>query len=300
MQWSVHLSVSRGLGDDRQTVGYLGISRSFGGGRTAAASLHRQGGRDQLGASVTQSMTPEDRRSWRLQASAGDGDPMLQAEATREWSSLRGQANLFAQGESLSAWVSGQAAIAWMDGRWMTSRTIPDAFALVSTDGIGGVPVQLENRAVGTTDRDGYLLVAPLYGWMSNRLSIDALSLPADLAIATSRQDIVVRGLAGTRVHFPMRRVRSALVVLVDARGAALPAGTPLKVVGTGASAEVALTVGYDGEVWIEDLAATGNRIERAEPGQPVCQVTFDFPANQASPARLGPLACTTTLGAGR
>ena len=66
-------------------------------------------------------------------------------------------------------------------------RRVYDAFALVSTDGIGEVPVMLENRRVGQTDARGFLLVTALNAWQDNDLSIDPLVLPADVHVARTR-----------------------------------------------------------------------------------------------------------------
>ena len=57
--------------------------------------------------------------------------------------------------------------------------------------------------------------------------------------------------------------------------------------------------VGYDGEVWLDDLAAEGNRIEVQLPGEQRCETRFDLPAKASGPSRLGPLTCRLLSGGG-
>ena len=45
------------------------------------------------------------------------------------------------------------SALVFMDRSLRVSRRIDDGFALVSTDGVAGIPVLHENRVIGTTDR---------------------------------------------------------------------------------------------------------------------------------------------------
>ena len=99
----------------------------------------------------------------------------------------------------------------------------------MSTDRVAGVGVQLENRLVGRTDADGLLLVTPLHGWRANRLSVDALALPPDIALAEPFRSTVAHGRAGSLVRFPMRRVKAATIRLTDPAGALVPMGAQVR-----------------------------------------------------------------------
>ena len=87
------------------------------------------------------------------------------------------------------------------------ARRVDDAFALVSTSGVPGVPVRLENRVVGETDAQGMLFVTQLNAYQVNRLSIDTLKLPADMRIARSTLEAVPPGRSGMLARFDMRRI---------------------------------------------------------------------------------------------
>ena len=133
-------------------------------------------------------------------------------------------------------------------------RRVDEAFAIVSTQGVAGVPVRLENRLVGHTGADGLLLVDRLNPWQHNKLSIDPLSLPADMRIARTELQAVPAGRSGLLAAFPMRRVLSLQVALVDADGQPLPAGSPVWRAGDDPALDAPLTVvGHDSLLYLDD-----------------------------------------------
>ena len=335
--WGVQLTLSHSLAGRADTVAVLGITRTLGQRRSVAAS--QQMGRDRrtTAVSMSQAMTPDDRESWRVQAHGGHGDPAVQVDMAREWAYARGQAQIYGRGDQVNGWLGAQGALAWLGGHRLAARSLPDAFGLVSTEGVADVSVRLENRLIGRTDGKG-LLVTPLFGWLSNQVSVDALELPADLRIDAVQQQVVGRGRAGTLIRFPMRRIRAATLTLIDESGRPVAQGATVRTVtgaaraGAAASAIAApatanpaipapratapglalqtpgapsLTapasadaanapaqVGYDGEVWLEDLADGHNEIDVALEDGRRCAARFDYPASTASPARFGPLVC--------
>lgn len=169
-----------------------------------------------------------------------------------------------------------------MQGSTFAAREISDAFAVVST-GYGDVPVMLENRPIGTTDRRGKLLVTPLLSWQRNRLSIDTMALPADVradrveAIATPRQG------AGIGVDFGLHRVRSVILTAQDAQGQPLPVGSRASRDGVAIG-----VIGYDGQLYVEGLQADNVIQVDTETGS--CVLRFAAPAEGVR--RLGPLSC--------
>ena len=299
--WGVQVTVSQSLAMRDETLVMLGVTRMLGNRRTATGS--QQIGRDRYSTSVSlaQSMSADDRESWRVLASSGNGDPSAQVDLAKEWSKFRGQAQLYSRGERLSGYAGAQGSLAWVGGHRLAARALPDAFALVTTEGVPDVPVRLENRLVGRTDGEG-LLVAPLYGWISNRVSVDALELPADLRIDSVQQQVIGRGKAGSVVRFPMRRVRAATVILVNEIGRTLEQGATVTRIGpmpdsdkpAGASPPPDMApsqIGYDGEVWLEELAEKNNQFEVID-GERHCIARFDFPPDASNPARIGPITC--------
>ena len=66
------------------------------------------------------------------------------------------------------------------------ARRIDDGFTLVSTDGIGGIPVLHENRVIGATNGGGHLLIPDLNAYQHNQVAIDAMNLPGSMRTAAA------------------------------------------------------------------------------------------------------------------
>src|SRR5690606_12603398 len=187
------------------------------------------------------------------------------------------------------AYASASGSLVTMSGRVFPARSISDSFALVSTDGIAGVPVKLENRVIGETDARGMLLVTPLNAWQRNKLSIDPMDLPANLHIADVDMLATPRDRSGTRVRFAITPVRAAIVVLHDADGDPLPLGSTVGIEGKPATGAI---VGYDGETYLDALEPH-NRLRVRTPAG-VCHVAFAYPTGGGAIPRIGPLTCST------
>ena len=181
--------------------------------------------------------------------------------------------------------VSG--ALVFMDRSLQVSRRIDDGFALVSTDGVAGIPVLHENRVIGTTDRAGHLLVPDLNAYQNNQIAIDSMKLPADARIARTSMTVVPQAQSGVVAHFGVSRYRAASVILHDAAGRPLPAGAHVHHAESGADT----IVGYDGATFIDGLKEDNHLV--IDYGTQRCVTTFAFtaPGNGTLPT-LGPLTC--------
>lgn len=187
--------------------------------------------------------------------------------------------------DNASLYATG--ALVWMDGDLMATRNVYDAFALVDTDGMPGVPVLRENRPVGTTNREGHLLIPDLLSWQANRLAIDTVALPVDASVDTDTMQIAPRAMSGVLASFPVSRFRGATVVLVDANGRPLPLGTAVVLAASGDT----FTVGYDGQVFFPQLQAD-NEVTAQFAGSCVARFAFD---DADAMSTLGPFACVGT-----
>lgn len=257
---TINLSLNRNLRDHAQDSAYLYWSMPLDQRRTVSASSQLQRHQHDLTIGASQT-APSDQGGWgwRAQVSTGDGSSQGMAEATRI-----GQAGQWTLGVDRSSdagstltYGSASGSLLWAGGRVHALRNVNDAFAVVSTDGVAGVPVRLENRLVGTTDADGLLLVTSLRAWQNNKVSIDPLDLPADLRLGTTDAIAVPDGHAGVKVPFQMHRVHMFQFEVRDSAGRLLPAGTVVQVQGQPGST----VVGQDGQVFLQD-AADGARLE--------------------------------------
>ena len=257
---TLNLSLSRNLDEYDRDSAYLYWSMPLDRRRMVSASVrHDRDGHD-LTLEASQSLpVDEGGWGWRAQATAGE-NPQGMAQVSRlgragEWT--LGASSRGGSGNDLLAWGSASGSLLWTGGRAHALRNVDTAFALVSTDGVAGVPVRLENRLVGSTGEDGQLLVTPLRAWERNKLSIDPLDLPPDLRIETTEVEAVPAGRVGVKAVFGMRRVRMLQFSVRDAAGQLLPAGTAVR----WRDGEGASVVGQDGAVFLQDVPA-GARLD--------------------------------------
>ncbi len=180
-----------------------------------------------------------------------------------------------------------QGAISFADGRLFASNTINDSFAVVDTGGAGGVHVLYENRPQGVTDDGGRLLVPELRAWEVNHLSIDPADVPVDAQVPYIARDVRPPDRSGVVVKFPIQKTHGALLVLVDETGRPIPVGSTATLEATGA----AVTVGYDGEAFIEGLAKENHLVvQLANDGR--CVVDFAYVPAAGDIPKIGPLTC--------
>lgn len=291
-RWSAYLSFNQNLADSDDRSAYLSVSAALGRNRQSSVSAQRNGERLTYVADLSQPVPGDGSQGgygWRVQARGGDDGAGGLAELG--WLNRVGRYSMgyARQGDVDYGYASASGSVVWMGGHVFAAREVPDAFAVVSTDGFGGIPVRLENRLIGSTDRNGLLLVTPLLSWQRNRLSIDTLDLPADMRADRVDTWVTPRQSAGLGVNFGLRRTQAMHVVLHDPAGAPLPVGSQVRLPGGGSA-----TVGYDGETYLEDVA-TPVQLEVDLPDGH-CRVHLAPPVAATSPGvpSIGPLRCLT------
>lgn len=199
---------------------------------------------------------------------------------------------------ALGASFSGSAVL--MDGRVFASRFIDDAFALVSSAGLPGIPVRLENRPVGQTDEQGHLLVSRLNANQRNQLSIDILDLPYDVSASSTSRVAVPQRMGGANVVFSLQKVISARASIKDARGVPLAIGAAISVEPDAAAPSssrdlmnVYPRIGHDGAVFIEN-PVPGATLKVHLADRSTCRVQIPvLPASTQGPVHLGTLVCS-------
>ncbi|WP_164931715.1 fimbria/pilus outer membrane usher protein [Dyella sp. M7H15-1] len=186
-----------------------------------------------------------------------------------------------------TASLDALGSIVLMDGDVQFSRRIYDGFALVSTNGVAGVPVLHENRLLGHTNDSGHLLVPDLNAYQPNHIAIDTSGLPVDMRIETTAMVLVPQVQAGVLGWFPISRYTAASILLHDASGKPIPAGTRVHHLESGTDT----IVGYDGLTFVDGLKA--NNHLQLDGAAWHCTVTFPYkpPTDHALPL-IGPLIC--------
>lgn len=288
---NLSISLNRDLEGNEGDGAQLYLSIPFGWRHQAWGNVqHRhQGTTTSIGAMRSISGDQDD-WGWRMQASTGNFAGG-QAEVNRltrygEWSAGVQHWN----GGNTIGYASANGGLLLMEGGLYPMRRAYDAFALVSTDGIAGVPVMLENRLVGHTDRDGRLLVTRLNAWQRNDLSIDPLQLPADMTVERTRMAAVPATASGMLARFPMRSMLAVQLALRGPDGQWLPTGTMVAVSADGAS-ETAAMVGHDGLLYLENPPA-GARLSARPDDRAPCTAALPATLPGRGWIDLGELQC--------
>lgn len=285
---SLSVSYSRDLDRRHGHAIFAGLALALEDHISASLSASRQGRSDVLSSlDVSRPVDPDGGLGWRARIQDG---PVHGGLVEAGYRGARGQAQVGVQrsGGARQAWAGVSGALVLMDGQLLAARPIHDAFAVVSTDGLADVPVQLENRPIGRTGAGGTLLVTPLNAYQRNRLGIDPMHLPASTDVSRVEADVVPSDRAGTLVRFGIVEARAASVILHDATGHPLPLGT--RVSQPDHDGEPAL-VGYDGLAYLEGLQEH-NRIEAHLAEGSSCTASFDYAPRTGELPTIGPLAC--------
>jgi len=163
---------------------------------------------------------------------------------------------------------------------------IPDSFAVVNA-GLPNIPVSYENRFVGNTNSNGKILLTQVRAYHPSRVSIDATSLPLNSNVTETDKRIAPREMSGVVVDFGVQKQSSAaIVILKDATGAFLPAGTEITLAGQ----KDPFIMGYDGQVFMTDLNAR-NAVSANVKGIS-CHAAFDYKIDATAQTQVGPLTC--------
>jgi outer membrane usher protein len=286
---SLNLSFSQDLQIARNRTLFLVATLNFGNNTTVSGGIQSENGRAGLALNAVRPLPSQGGVGWRASLNVGDGQ---NGSGGGELDYLgrygQVQAGVYDASGARYGYGSVLGSLVLMDGDVFAARQIADGFAVVSTSGIAGVPVSLQNNPVGTTDSRGLLLVTPLNSYQTNKIGIDPMDLPADLNISKVDLMATPADRSGTLVKFDIRPIRAASVVLVDTTGKPLPLGSQVRL--RGQDGEPAL-VGFDGAVYLDTLDEH-NALDVTTPSG-ICHVRFDHRKQDSGIPQIGPLTCT-------
>jgi len=280
-------SAFRDYRDEKARGVFFSLSGSFGDRISVNASRGRQNGVRNTTYTVTRSADYSGGFGWGLQSSQTNDTRLRQGQLTYlgNYGQITGYTMDTGGRRTSSVDVAGSLVV--MDSSVHAARQVGAGFGLVSTDGVGGVPVLQENQVIGRTSSSGYMLVPNLTPYLQNQVGIDITRLPLDARIASSSQAVVPARMSGVLVRFPVETYEAASVILHDAAGKPLAAGTEVQHVESGNRT----VVGFDGVAFVDHLQAL-NHLRATVDGVP-CVVEFSYTPVKGNPlATMGPFAC--------
>jgi outer membrane usher protein len=293
---TVSLNVFESIAGTRNLGAFLAYSLSLHGNNSLTSTANVQ--RDAEGKWSTQLQSEFDRLptselgwGWDVRAVGADpsasGENGIGAGAVYQGSDYSASAQVDGGIDNLRYQAEFSGGLGELAGRVFATRKIYDSFGIARAPGLPNLPVYVENQLASYTDAQGRALMPRLIEFTDNKISIDANDLPFDAELIGS-DSITVAPYArsGVVVELPVRRFRSALLVLIQADGTPVPVGA--KVSNNGAAD---VYVADRGEVYLRDVASRGNTSRVAWESH-TCEVHFDLPTPPRPQPRIGPLAC--------
>lgn len=280
-------NASRDFTAKGSTSVFAGLSVPLGGKVSASGGISRaRGGNAGYVEAARQGAHEPGAFGWSLRAAKGDRQ---EAEGIARYSTnfaFLEATGLYSDGqETATALMEG--AVAVVGGVHAVTR-LDDSFAVVEV-GAPGVKVSRENQAVGTTGRNGKLLVPDLAPFVSNRLSIDPAGLPIDARVEATETTATPFARVPIRVDLRVQAGRgAALVTLVDPQQKPIELGSTVTLEGK----DQEFVVGYDGETYIEDLSAENTVLVKTPDGA-TCRARFPFQAVVGEQVRIASTICT-------
>lgn len=282
----LNFSLNSGFRQAQARSFFVGVGLSVRIGPKHAVSALASRETDQTVSTLAYQYNDYQNSGLRAQAALGtvDQTPRLTASAVYEgrWTTLNGA--VIASSRQVAGQMSATGSLIVTGGTVYARAQSSNAFALVRAGEVAGIPVKLENRLVGKTDRRGRLLIQNLRAMVPQQITVDGDKLPADALVLTSRHTISVPMRAVGLVDIDAMYFRPSVLQIVDQSGAPLEAGLPAVASPSGRET----LVGFDGLV--EFNTASGDRTLLVKRAQGDCRV--DIPASDQLRESATPLVC--------
>lgn len=267
---------------------FLMVSVSLSDRITASTTLQRTGDTTGYQVNASQSLPQDGGWGWNIAANQQSSQNNAQGEVGYLGEYGKVYTGYSSLTDSHYGYAGANGSLVLMGGGLFAAREIDNGFAVVSTDGVAGVPIKLQNNPIGVSNSKGLLLVTPLNSYQKNLLSIDPMNLPANMSVPQVDNYAIPGDRAGTLVNFAIKPIRAAQVVLTDAQGKVIPEGSGVQL----NSGQVrSVPVGFDGMVYFDSLEQH-NRLQVTTPAGAVCSVEFDYPLKAEGIPQIGPLVC--------
>lgn len=289
-------NTTRNLKDQENTF-FLSLNIPLDRQRNATLNAQKDTERNKISANIRKSAL-QDQDDWGWQSNleySDDENYSLQGQIQREtqvgeWDAGFQTAKINAE-DYTTLVGSARGSVVMMEKSVFPMRQSLNSFAVVSTEGVADIPVRLENRVVGKTNRRGLLLIDALNPYQHNDISIDTLDLPLEYKIETTRIDAVPYNASGVVINFPVYKIRSIQLIALDSSAKALKMGSRVWVQDSPPDLEHVETtiVGREGMIYLEN--PTSNLLY-VEQGGTICQLKLPDFQHQYGFLDLGSLQC--------
>jgi outer membrane usher protein len=238
------------------------------------------------------SYTPRGSTGWGWRALAGHRDE-ARAEGGAYYQGTQGRlaADVSVSPGQTNLRLGATGALLYTSGRAFAVSRAESGAALVEVAGYPNVGVGLGGQIRARTDADGYALVPQLFAYRANPIRLDPNDLPFSAELDTIEIPTVPSWRAVSKVTFPVRGGRGALISIVFDDGQPAPPGAIVHLVSDEAANDREFYVARKGEAYLTGLLAT-NRLRLDWKGAS-CAMKVDLPPGGPDDIpRVGPVAC--------
>lgn len=274
--------------EDRTWSGALTISLPLGGraGNLSAGVIDAPASPRSWRADYARAIPTEGGLGWSAGAIANeDGDTYWRGDVAWRTDPVALRAGAYGERDA-TLWAGASGSLVLMDGALFAANRVADAFAIVSTDGAGNIPVRYENQLIGRTNADGKLLIPWASAYYPGTYAIDPLGLSANFKVPMVSQTVAIAAGSGSIIRFPVERMAAARATLTDTGGTPIAAGVPVRV-NDGAPTYV----GWDGLLFIEQAKAENHLVAELPDGSR-CSARFAVGKASDDITELGELTC--------
>ena len=168
--------------------------------------------------------------------------------------------------------VNVTGAVVAAGGGVFVGRPIYDGFAIVDA-GAPDIDVYANNRLVGRTNRGGKILVPSLPAYQKKPIRIDSQDLPINAIIPTTEKQVVVARESGASIISGSTRRRTRHSSHSGWQTARSFRPVPPRGSKAARMTQPEIVVGYDGQVYFDDLKSDNTAVLELETG--TCTATF-------------------------
>jgi outer membrane usher protein len=192
-----------------------------------------------------------------------------------------------------STQLSVAGGLVAIGGRVIPTRPVQDGYALVRVPGLENIPAEWSNQVIGTTNRNGDVLIPNLLPYYGNQVSIVDTSVPIDYALDTDRRVIAMPYRGGALVTFPVHRIQQITGTLrIQMAGrTVIPALGDISVDTDGHA--VSSPIGEKGEFYFDSLPA-GKHPASVDFSSGTCRFELEIPKSDKSVLKLGQQTCVS------
>ncbi len=185
--------------------------------------------------------------------------------------------------------ASGSAI--YFAGDTFLTRKVNNSFAVAQVPSFSDIGVVYQNQPVGSTNKQGNLLIPDLLPYQQNNIALDLTTLPLNTHFNYEHKKVEPYFHSGVLVRFPVQRMQGILLHLATEADHWLPAGS--RVVFKSNRSTVDNFVGYGGTVYLTNVQTASIR-GKAYWDKQSCNFSVRLPKTMESIVDIGKVVCQT------